>query len=158
MITTSIINFIILFLSTLIFLVNFLFYKFTFATLFINYITLIISFTYFFVSKKYKKNYFAIEISIALTFLLINFILYFEPIKFLEKKHIKQFIKKNKLNIIYDERSRSEIYFEDLKAKIKPHRFPQLNNSNTTNDYFTFSNYSNSIVRHCNESGKMVEI
>ena len=152
-----VINYVILFLSLLIFLVNFFFYKFTFATLFINYIILITSLTFFFVSKKYKKNYFIIEISIVLTLLLINFILYFEPIKFLEKNHIKKFIKINKLNIIYDERSRSDIYFEDLKANIKPHRFPQLNNSNTINDYFTFSNFSNSIVRHCNESGKWLK-
>ena len=146
-------NFILLLFSFLTFLIHFFFMKLTFATLLICFIILITTFCFFLFNKKLKIIFFINEIIFGILILFINCILYFEPLKLLEKNHISKFIKRNNLNIVYDQSSRTEIYNEDLKRNIKPHRFPQLNNTNRKNEYFTFSNFSDSTIRHCNESG-----
>tara|TARA_B100000963_G_scaffold354068_1_gene369928 strand:- start:1330 stop:2670 length:1341 start_codon:yes stop_codon:yes gene_type:complete len=146
-------NSIILFILSSILVINFYFIELSFATIFLANIAIFICLIYFFINKQNKNNYFLFQITLYITFLLINIILYFEPLKILEKNHINKINKKYNPNFIYDYRSRSEIYYEDIKENIKPHRFPELNDTNSLHYDFTLSNFSNSTIRHCNENG-----
>lgn len=107
-----------------------------------------------FIQKKIVTNLLLLFFSLILSFLLIEVLLSaFLSYKnvnseILNKKIIREYIKKNKIS--FDTRTRLEIY---QSLKNKGDYFPSLSPSIKLNNLMSLSNISNSNIIHCNETG-----
>lgn len=107
-----------------------------------------------FIQKKIVTNLLLLFFSLILSFLLIEVLLSAflsyknDNSEILNKKIIREYIKKNKIS--FDTRTRLEIY---QSLKNKGDYFPSLSPSIKLNNLMSLSNISNSNIIHCNETG-----